>query len=121
MDARLEQARRRKKAERETIVRRRHRLQLNQRRVDDAEKEDKEASAELRRTEWAAAQQTRTDDSGAVASSPSQVTVRDVHSRSARLGDEAFLEGSVSYLTSQLPHECTTDLGTAVFEKASEL
>ena len=121
MDARLEQARRRKTAARETIVRSRHRLQLNQRRVDDAEKEDKEASAEVRRAEWAAAQQARADDSGAVASSPSQVTVRDVHSRLARLGDEAFLEGSVSYMASQLRHEFTTSLGTVVFEKASEL
>ena len=121
MDARLEQARRRKAAARETIVRRRHRLELNQRRVDDAEREDKEASAELRRAEWAAAQQARADDSGPVASSPSQVTVRDVHSPSARLGDEAFLDGSVSYMASQIHHEFTTDLGTAVFEKASEL
>ena len=89
--------------------------------MDDAEKEDKEASAELRRAEWAASQQARADDSGAVASSPSQVTVRDVHSRSARLGDEAFLESSVSYMASQLRHGFTTDLGTVVFEKASEL
>ena len=68
VDVRLEQARRRKTAARETIVRRRHRLQLNQRRVDDAETEDREASEELRRAEWAVAQQARTDDSGAVAS-----------------------------------------------------
>ena len=96
-------------------------MELNQRRVDDAEREDKEASAELRRAEWAAAQQARADDSEAVASPPPQFTARDVHSRSARLGDEAFLEGSVSYMASQLRHEVTTDLGTAVFEKASEL
>ena len=69
VNARLEQARRRKAAARETIVRRRHRLELNQRRVDDAEREDKEASAELTRAEWAAAQQARADDSGAVAPS----------------------------------------------------
>ena len=75
----------------------------------------------MRRAEWAAAQQARADDSGAVAASPSQVTVGDVHSRSARLGDEAFLEGSVSYMASQLRHKFTTDLGTAVVEKASKL
>ena len=69
VDARLEQARR-KTAARETIVRRRHRLQLNQRRVDDVEKENKEASAELSRDEWAAAQQAGADDSEAVASPP---------------------------------------------------
>ena len=57
VNARLEQARLRKAAARETIVRRRRRLELNQRRVDDAEKEDKEASVELTRAAWAAAQQ----------------------------------------------------------------
>ena len=72
------------------------RLELNQRRVDDAEREDKEASAELTRAAWAAAQQARADEPGAVAPSPSPVRVRDIHSRSARLGDEAFLQGSVS-------------------------
>ena len=118
---RLEQARRRKSAARAAIVRRRHRLQLNQRSVDDAETEDKEASEELRRAEWAVAQRARTDDSGAVASSTSQVPVRDVHSRSARMGDETFLEGSVAYMASQLRHEFKTDLGTAVFETAAQL
>ena len=63
----------------------------------------------------------RTDDSGAVASSTSQVPVRDVHSRSARMGDETFLEGSVAYMASQLRHEFKTDLGTAVFETAAQL
>ena len=106
---------------RETIVRRRHRLQQNQRRVDDAETEDKEASEKLRRAEWAVAQQARTADSGAVVSSPSQVPVRDIHSRSARMGDEAFLEGSVAYMASQLRHEFTTNLGMAVIENASVL
>ena len=121
MDARLEQARRRKTAARAAIVRRRHRLQLHQRSVDDAETEDKAASEELRRAEWAVAQRARTDDSGAVASSTSQVPVGDVHSRSARMGDEAFFEGSVAYMASQLRHEFKTDLGTAVFETAAQL
>ena len=98
VNVRLEQARRREAVARETTVRRRQRLELNQRRVDDAEKEEKEASAALTRAEWAAGQQARADDSVAVAPSPSPVRVRDVHSRSARLGDEAFLDGSVSYM-----------------------
>ena len=37
------------------------------------------------------------------------------------MGNEAFLEGSVAYMASQLRHEFKTDLGTAVFEKASQL
>ena len=121
MDARLEQPRRRKTAARETVVRRRHRLLLNQRSVDDAETEEKEVSEELRRAEWAVAQQARTDDSGAMPSSPSQVPVRDVHTRSARMGDESFLDGSVAYMASQLRHEFTTNLGMAVIENASVL
>ena len=96
MNVRLEQARRRKAAARETIVWRHHRLELNQRRVDDAERENKEASAKLTRAAWVAAQQARADEPSAMAPSPSPVRVRDVHSRSARLGDEVFLQGSVS-------------------------
>ena len=121
VNARLEQAHRRKAAARETVVRRRHRLELNQRRVDDAEREDKEASAELTRAAWAAAQQARADEPGAVAPSPSPVRVRDVHFRSARLGDEAFLDGSVSYMASTKRHEFAAELQTAVVETASAL
>ena len=105
MDARLEQARRRKSAAQAAIVRRRHRLELHQRSVDDAETEDKEASEELRRVEWAVAQQARTNDSGAVASFTAPAAVPDVHSRSVRMGDEAFFEGSVAFMASQLRHE----------------
>ena len=118
--ARLEQARRRKAAARETVVRRRHPLELNQRSVDDAEREDKEASVELTRAAWAAAQQARADEPGAVAPS-SPVRVREVHSRSARLGDEAFLDGSVSYMASKKRHEFAAELQTAVVETASAL
>ena len=119
MNVCLEQARRREAVARETTVRRRQRLHLNQRRVDDAEKEEKEASAELTRAEWAAGQQARADNSVAVAPSPSPVRVRDVHSRSARLGDEAFLEGSVSYMASQLRHEFTTTMAAVTPGAAS--
>ena len=100
---------------------RRHRLELHQRSVDDAETEGKEASEELRRVEWAVAQQARTNDSGAVASSTAPVPVPDVHSRSVRMGDEAFFEGSVAFMASQLRHEFRTDLGTAVFDSAAQL
>ena len=121
MDARLEQARRRKSAAQAAIVRRRHRLELHQRSVDDAETEGKEASEELRRVEWAVAQQARTNDSGAVASSTAPVPVPDVHSRSVRMGDEAFFEGSVVFMASQLRHEFRTDLGTAVLESTANI
>ena len=52
---------------------------------------------------------------------PSPVRVRDVHSRSARLGDEAFLDGSVSYMASEKRHGFAADLRTEVFERASAL
>ena len=120
-NAHLEQARRREAVARETTVRRRQRLDLNQRRVVDAEREEKAASAELTRAEWAAGQQARADNSVAVAPSPSPLRVRDFHSRSARLGDEAFLDGSVSYMASEKRHEFTADLRTEVIETASAL
>ena len=97
---RLEEARRWRTAAHETTLRRRQRLVLNQRRVDDAEREEREASAALTRAEWVAGQHARADDSVAVATSPSPVRVQHVHSRSDRLGDEAFLDGSVSFMAS---------------------
>ena len=87
----------------------------------DAEREEKEASAELTRAEWAVGQQARADDSVAVAPSPSPVRVRDVHSLSARMGDEDFLDGSVSYMASEKRHEFAADLRTEVIETASAL
>ena len=121
MDARLEQARRRQSAAQAAIVRRRHRLELNQRSVDDAETESKEAAEELRRVEWAVAQQDRTNDSGAVAASTAPVPVPDVHLRSVRVGDEAFFDGSVAFMASQLRHEFRTDLGPTVMESVAQL
>ena len=121
MNVRLEQGRRREAVARETTVQRRQRLELNQRRVVDAEREENEASAELTRAEWAVAQQARADEPGAVALSPSPVRMRDVHSRSARMGDEDFLDGSVSYMASVKRHEFAADLRTEVIETASAL
>ena len=118
---RLEQARRRNTVAREKTLRRRKRLELNQRRVDDAEREEREASAALTRAEWVAGQHARADDSVAVAPSPSPMRVGDVHSRSARLGDEAFLDGSVSYMASEKRHEFAAELRTAVIEAAPAL
>ena len=118
---RLEQARRRHTAARETSLRRRRRLELNQRRVDDAEREEHETSAELTSAEWTAGQQARADDSVVVATSPSPVRVRDVHSWSGRLGDEGVLDGSVSYISSEKRHEFAAELRITVVEIAFAL
>ena len=121
MKVHLTQVRRRHTVVRETTLRRRQRLELNQCRVDDAEREETEASAALTRAEWVAGQHARADDSVAVAPSPSPVRVRDVHSRSAQLGDEAFLNGSVSCMASEKRHEFAAELLTADIETASTL
>ena len=49
------------------------------------------------------------------------VPVPDVHLRSVRVGDEAFFDGSVAFMASQLRHEFRTDLGPAVMESAAQL
>ena len=118
---RLEQARRRHTAARETTLRRRRRLELNQRLVDDAERAEKETSAELTSAEWAAGQHARASDSVAVATFPSPVRAQPAHSRSDRLGDEAFMDSSVSFMASAGRHEFTTEMRTAVVRKASAL
>ena len=89
--------------------------------MNDAERETKEASAALTRAEWVAGQHARADDSVAVAPPPSPVRVRDVHSWSARLGDETFLNDNVSYMASEKRHEFAAELRTAVIETASAL
>ena len=67
---------------RETTYRRRHRLQSNQRREDDAEIAEREAAAALTRAELVTEQHARAGDSVATATSPSPVRVHHVHSRS---------------------------------------
>ena len=104
---RLEQARRWHTAGRETTLRRRRRLELNQRRVDDAERAERETSAELMSAEWAAGQHARARDSVAVATFPSPVRAQPVHSRSDRLGDEAFMDSSCLLYTSPSPRDRT--------------
>ena len=49
------------------------------------------------------------------------VPVPDVHLRSVRVGDEAFFDGSVAFMASQLRHDFRTDLGPAVMESAALL
>ena len=115
---RLEQARR---CARETTLRRRQRLELYQRRVDDAERGENQASAALARAERVPGQHARADDSVAVATSPSPVRVQHVHSRSDRLGGEAFLNSSVSFMASAERDEFAAELRTAMVKKASVL
>ena len=121
MKVSLEQARRQHTVARETTLRRRQRLELNQRRVDDADRAEREASAALTRAEWVAEQHARAGDSVAAATSPFPVRVQHVHSRSVRLGDEAFLNGSVSYMASAERDEFSVEQRTAVVQKASAL
>ena len=94
----LERARRQHTVARETTHRRRQRLNFDQRRVEEAERAEREAAVALTRAEWVAGQSARAGDSVAVATSPPPPRVPHVHSRSERLGDEAFFDGSVSYM-----------------------
>ena len=71
--------------------------------------------------EWAAGQHARARDSVAVATFPSPVRAQPVHSRSDRLGDEAFMDSSVSFMASAGRHEFSTEMRTAVVRKASAL
>ena len=71
--------------------------------------------------EWAAGQHARARDSVAVATFPSPVRAQPAHSRSDRLGDEAFMDSSVSFMASAGRHEFTTEMRTAVVRKASAL
>ena len=89
--------------------------------MDDAGREEKETSAELTSAEWAAGQQARAVDPVDVATSSSQVRAQPVHSRSDRLEDEAFMDGSVSFMASAERHDFSAELRTAVVQKASAL
>ena len=89
--------------------------------MDDAESAERETSAELMSAEWAAGQHARARDSVAVATFPSPVRAQPAHSRSDRLGDEAFMDSSVSFMASAGRHEFTTEMRTAVVRKASAL
>ena len=117
----LERPRRQHTVARETTHRRRQRLHLYQRRVDEAERAEREAAEALTRAEWVAGQYARAGDCVAVATSPSLAGVQHVHSRSERLGDEAFFDGSVSYMASATRVEFSAELRTAVVDKASAL
>ena len=56
-----------------------------------------------------------------MATSPFPVRVQHVHSRSDRLGYEAFMDGSVSFMASVGRDEFSAELRTAVVKKASAL
>ena len=117
----LEHARRQHTVACETSHRRRQRLQLNQRRVDDVDRAEREAAAVLVRAEWVAGQHAQAGDSVAVATSTSPVRVCHVHYRSERPGNEAFFDGSVSYMASAELNEVSAELRTAAVKKAPAL
>ena len=89
--------------------------------MDEAERAEREAAAALTSSEWVAGQYARASDSVAVATSLSTARVQHVHSRSERLGDEAFFDGGVSYMASAARDEFSAELRTAVVDKASAL
>ena len=89
--------------------------------MEEAERAEREASAALTRTEWVVGQSARAGDSVAVATSPPPAQVQRVHSRSERLGDEAFFDGIVSYMASAGLVEFSAELRTAVVDKAPAL
>ena len=117
----LERARRQHTVAQETTHRRRERLNFDLRRVEEAERAEREATAAMTRTEWVAGQSARAGDSVAAATSPPPARVQHVHSRSERLRDGAFLDGSVSYMASSARVEFSAEQRTAVVAKASAL
>ena len=96
----LERARRDHQFTRETTLRRRHRLIFDRRRVEEAERAEREAAAAMTRAAWVVGRSARAWDSVAAATPPPPPRVQHVHSRSERPGDEAFLDDRVSFMTS---------------------
>ena len=66
----------------------------------EAERTEREAAAAMTSAERIVDRSTRARDSVDAATPPPPARVQHVHSRSERRGDEAFLDGSVSFMTS---------------------
>ena len=114
----LERARRDYQSARETTLRKRQRLIFDQRRVEEAERAEREATAAMTRAEWVVGRSARARDSVAAATPPPPVRVQHVHSRSERPGDDAFLDDSVSFMAASARVEFSATLPTAVVAKA---
>ena len=120
--AALERTRRDHKFARETTLRRRQRLIFDQRRVEEAERAEREAAAAMTSAERVVdLSAARARDSVDAATPHPPARVQHVHSRSERPGDEPFLDGSVSFMTSWAHVEFSSKLRTAVVAKASAL
>ena len=90
-------------------------------RVEEAERAEREAVAATTRGEWVAGRSARAGESVAAATPPPPARVQHVHLRSERLGDEAFLDGSISFMASSPRVEPSAELRIAVVAKASAL
>ena len=89
--------------------------------VEEAERAEREAVAATTRGEWVAGRSARVGASVAATTPPPPARVLHVHSPSERLGDEAFLDGSASFMASSARVEFSAELRTAVVAKASAL
>ena len=89
--------------------------------MEEAERAEREAAAAMTRAERVVERSARARDSVAAAAPPPLARVQHVHSRSERPGDEAFLDGSVSFMASLARVEYSAKLPTAVVAKASAL
>ena len=89
--------------------------------MEEAERAEREAAAEMARAEGVVDRTARVRDSVAAAISPPPVRVQNVHSRSERPGDDAFLDGSVTFMAASARVEFSAKLRAAVVAKASTL
>ena len=92
-----------------------------QRDMGEAERAEKEAAVATSRAQEAVNRAERTRDSVAAATASPTVRNQGVNSRSERPGDADFLDGSVQFMASSPRKEFSTELGSAVIAKASNL
>ena len=110
----LERTRRAHQCARETTLRRRQRLLLEQRKVQAAERAEQEAAAAITRAQVVVGWAARARDSVAAATPRPPARVQSVNSRSERPGDDAFLDGSVTFMASSARVEYSAKLRAVV-------
>ena len=89
--------------------------------MEEAERAEQEAAAEITRAQEVVDRTGRARDSVDAATPPTPARVQSVNSWSERPGDDAFLDGSVQFMTSSPRVEFAPRLGAAVVAKASAL
>ena len=114
----LELTRRAQQRVRDMTLRRRQQFLLELRKVEAAERAEQEAAAAATRAQEVV---DRSRDSVAAATPPPPVRGESVNSRSERPGDDAFLDGSVTFMASLARVEFSAKLRAAVVAKASAL